>query len=217
MKYKVLGGLLLSFVVATAALGQAVTGNGGGGGNKGGTITGVTAGTGLTGGGSSGAVTLNAVSPYNNFVLLTDSNNWTVPANVTAIQLCGTGGGGQGGGVGTGAAATASGGTSGEVTCGIYATTPAAMIAYTSGAGGSTSAAGNNNGQVGGNSTFGTITLSGGLGGIGSATGNALVPSVVSLFNSWHTFSPASSFSTFYRSGVQSTAAFGRNRRFGCI
>jgi hypothetical protein len=103
---------------------------------------------------------------------LSSSGNFTVPANVYQITVNMCGGGGGGGGV-TAAAASAAGGTSGAWAVFDRATTPGEVIAYVVGAAGAAGAAGNNSGGTGGDTTFGVIVAEGGVGGNGSAAGNA--------------------------------------------
>lgn len=114
--------------------------------------------------------------PYQHRVEITSSQNWTVPAGVTTIDVIIVGGG-QAGERATSTATRGLGGDGGEVRkLRGLTVTPGSAISVTIGAGGvgSTSA-----GQaVGGNTQFGAYTAYGGgtanaSGDIGSAGGNA--------------------------------------------
>lgn len=90
---------------------------------------------------------------------------YTVPAGINKILVECIGGGGGGGGQTTTAITftAGGGGGSGGYCCKLIATTPAATFTYTVGAGG-----GGNSGAAGTNgsdTTFGTLTASGGIGG----------------------------------------------------
>jgi hypothetical protein len=117
-------------------------------------------------GSTAGAGTLSAP------VLLTDSNNYTVPAGVTVLRGAMTGAGGGGGGV-SAAAATASAGVPGIMLTFVMAVTPGQVIAYTNGAGGTRGPNTGVGGGTGGDTTFGTLTAKGGVQGSGSTSGNA--------------------------------------------
>lgn len=114
--------------------------------------------------------------------LLTDSNNFTVPAGVTKLLIAMQAGGGGGGGVTANVNVTAPGGASGEFKEFFIAVTPGQVIAYSNGAGGTGGAAGNNAGTNGSNAVFGSVTAIGGLGQAGSASGNTAANNTGSAF-----------------------------------
>lgn len=106
--------------------------------------------------------------------LTTGSGNWTVPCNVSSIQVECWGGGGQGGGDGnTSPSISGSGGGGGGYCTTTMAVTPGQTIAYAVGAGG----AGAGNGAVGmpgTNTSFSTVIANGGGGGaIGNGPGGS--------------------------------------------
>ena len=114
-------------------------------------------------------------------VLTVGSGTFTTSATTRALLVEVLGAGGQGGGV-TSAASQSAGGTGGgggSYARKLFTVTPSTGYSYTVGAGGSTSAAGNNTGQAGASSTFGpvsavTVTAPGGSGGAGMATGTSV-------------------------------------------
>lgn len=114
---------------------------------------------------------------------LAGAGNWTVPANVSAVQVLCIAGGGGGGAVGLGAAATATSGQPGGNVFGNLAVTPGGTVAYSVGAKGLGGVAGNNNGSPGADSTFGPFIAKGGLGGIASIGGNAASPTTIAVLN----------------------------------
>ncbi len=100
------------------------------------------------------------------------SATYTTPARCRAIQVTAIGGGGAGGGAATATSsgAAGAGGGSGSTTEKLIVN-PAATYTYTIGAGGTAGTAGNNPGNAGGDTTFGTVTGKGGSGGAGMAAG----------------------------------------------
>ncbi|MBC7420181.1 MAG: tail fiber protein [Bdellovibrio sp.] len=93
-------------------------------------------------------------------VTFNSNTTWTVPSNVTSVEVIVIAGGGGGGyRVGGG------GGGGGVVHKYNYATTPGGSITVTVGAGGVGPLSGTSNGSNGGNSVFGTLTAVGGGGG----------------------------------------------------
>ena len=99
----------------------------------------------------------------------TGSGNFTVPAGVTSLRVIAVGGGGGGGSQNPGGF-----GGSGSSRTVLYSVTPAAVYAYTVGAGGAGAPSGGSNdpGVAGGNTTFLSVTAGGG-GGASSATDGA--------------------------------------------
>lgn len=108
--------------------------------------------------------------------VLTGTGNYTVPPGVYMLHGFDVGGGGAGGGIATGAAATATSGQPGCTQEFWMRVTPGQVIPYACGAGGIPGAAGANDGGAGGDSTFGDVIAKGGIGGKGSAGGNATNP-----------------------------------------
>jgi hypothetical protein len=103
-------------------------------------------------------------------IVITATGTYTVPASVLALYVECWGAGGQGGGCATGSSlgtACGSGGGSGAYSA-KWLTGLAASYAVTIGAGGSTSVAGANNGQAGGDTIFGLslVLAKGGSGGL---------------------------------------------------
>lgn len=135
-----------------------------------------------TGGYNSITLTVNVTvdSQSETFVsttLTTSSNSpWTVPPNVTAIQVQMWGGGGGGGGVSastSGSYGAGGGGGGGAYTIStLTGLTPGSTIAFSVGAGGTAGpSTGTANGGAGGNTTFaGATTANGGAGGGGTST-----------------------------------------------
>ncbi len=105
-------------------------------------------------------------------VLLTSSGDWVAPWSVCSYMVMATAGGAAGGGVAA-AAATAASGTPGMGATWTMTPTYGATMAYTIGAGGTPGAAGANSGGNGSDTVFDGVTLKGGTGGSGSASGNA--------------------------------------------
>jgi hypothetical protein len=100
--------------------------------------------------------------------LTSGSGTYTTPANCTHIEVHIWGGGGGGGAVAGGSGATgAAGGGGGAGYQFILISSPAATYSYSVGALGAGGTAGANAGSNGGNTTFGTFTADGGLGGAG--------------------------------------------------
>lgn len=106
--------------------------------------------------------------------------NFTVPSGVTQLQVAMCGSGGGGGGVAN-AAATSAAGTTGIFITATMIVTPGQVIAWTIGAKGTGGTAGNNAGNPGNDTTFGSLTAKGGLGGAGSASGNAAATSQATI------------------------------------
>jgi hypothetical protein len=94
-------------------------------------------------------------------VIITGAGNFTVPVGVYLLDVELVGGGGGGGG-----SVTAAGGGGGGYISKQMAVAPAAVIAYSVGAGG-TASTGSNAGD-GGDTTFGALTAGGGKGGDGN-------------------------------------------------
>lgn len=102
---------------------------------------------------------------------LTGAGNFTVPDNVHVIDIVMSGAGGGGGGSSSGSCAS---GMPGVVVRARQIVSPGDVIAYSVGAkGAGGAAAGNNVGITGSDTTFGTLTAKGGLGGTGSAGAQA--------------------------------------------
>lgn len=122
-----------------------------------------------------------ATTSLANVVLLTASSGTYVPSpGIKAIVVECLGGGGGGGGAASGASliGVARGGRGGGY-CRKYLNTLAANYSFVVGSGGNGGVAGNNQGQSGGDSTFGSILVAkGGEGGIGGVASTA--PSMVS-------------------------------------
>ena len=96
---------------------------------------------------------------------LTGTGTYTIPTGVTKLRVIAVSGGG--GGAGGNASGGGGGGGGGRVKEFIYTPSPSEIssgVSYSCGAGGTGSHM--TNGVVGGSSTFGTETLTGGLGGI---------------------------------------------------
>lgn len=121
-------------------------------------------------------------SPTVPAILTVGSGDYTVPAGVTALNLVLSGGGAGGGGVAA-AAARAAGGGAGVLLHARLGVTPGQIIPYVVGAKGLGAAAGNNPGNDGNDTTFGILTAGRGLGGAGSASGNAPQPNGVTQYN----------------------------------
>ena len=132
-------------------------------------------------------IQVNAINAYalKDISYLSGSGTYTTPSKVRAIYVECVGGGGGGGGVdGQGAnsaAAARSGG--GGAYCAKLITSPAATYTYAVGAGGAAGASGDNDGTVGGTTTFtgtGTSLNAGGgnqgLGHTGTSGNSASLP-----------------------------------------
>lgn len=93
--------------------------------------------------------------------------SWTVPADVTFVNVTLVGGGGGGSGASTGNPSTLGvNGRGGQVISSTLSTTPGASITYAIGAGGSAAGGSNSGGGVGGTTTFtGATSAVGGNGG----------------------------------------------------
>ena len=103
----------------------------------------------------------------------TGSGSFTVPANVTklSVDMCGAGGGGGGGSdYGSGG-----GGSGGWYTNEVVNVTPGQVLSYSIGSGGT----GSSTGAAGGNTTFGSLTCTGGAGGSRGSWGNSGTPNGV--------------------------------------
>lgn len=109
---------------------------------------------------------------------ITASGNWTKPANLKYIEIEVIGGGGGGGGVqgaASGQGIAGGGGGGGYSKKKILAQDLAATESVTIGAGGNGAVAGNNAGQIGGTSSFGSHAYAeGGTGGQGVTNGAAV-------------------------------------------
>lgn len=116
------------------------------------------------------------IPTYENRVpLRSASGTWTSGAYTKYVRLNGcAGGGGGGSGSATGGTGRSSGGGAGEaVRDYLYTVTPSTPISYTCGAAGAGVGSGTpTTGTNGGNSTFGTLTLVGGSGGLASNSSN---------------------------------------------
>lgn len=101
-------------------------------------------------------------------VVFSSSQTWTVPSDVTSVEVLVVGGGG-GGGTSTnfGNGGSGGGGGGGIVHETAYAVTPGAGVSVVVGSGGSPGSSGNNSGQNGQNSSFDSLVALGGGGGIG--------------------------------------------------
>jgi len=103
----------------------------------------------------------------------TSGTSITTGASTNTIRIRVQAGGGGGGGAASNTASPAGGGGAGGYAEKTFAVSPSTAYTYAIGAAGAGGTAGNNNGSVGGNSTFAvgatTVTASGGKGGIGSA------------------------------------------------
>ena len=118
------------------------------------------------------AVLANITKPTRQ-LFVSGSGTYTTPANCLWIRVRGVGAGGAGGGCASSAAAGGAGAGGGGG--GYFETTivsPSASYPYAVGTGGTVGTAGNNPGNNGGNTTFGTggslMTANGGAGGNGS-------------------------------------------------
>ncbi len=113
--------------------------------------------------------------PGKNVVRFTSSGTWTVPANVSIVDVeLWAAGGGSGGTWGS--ATSAVGGGAGAYARGLVSVTPGGTITVTVGTGGTAGASASTpgNGGNGGPSSFGSsITATGGAGGGGSNSGLA--------------------------------------------
>ena len=103
--------------------------------------------------------------------LLTGASNFKVPSGIYWISGTAVGGGGGGGASTTTSAGQTSAAPGGNAAPGVVfglSVTPGQTIAFSCGAGGAGGMAGGGNGQVGGTTTFGTVTAPGGYGGAGT-------------------------------------------------
>lgn len=98
---------------------------------------------------------------------LTSGTSWTVPADVTFVNVTLIGGGGGGGtGYYNNNQVYAAPGLGGQIINSTLSTTPGASITYAIGAGGTGGSGGGNDGNSGGSTTFtGATTAAGGKGG----------------------------------------------------
>ncbi len=155
--------------------GTVMSSAGSGGGVAGGTITGVTAGTGLSGGGSVGNVTLSlAVGNVNGVKEFTANGSFVIPPGITHLMVEMWGGGGAGGpssGCGTGTPSAGGAGGGGAYTRDVIPVVPGALYNIVVGAGGA------GTGDNGGDSQIVDTNLNvltfagGGLGGSATAGG----------------------------------------------
>jgi hypothetical protein len=102
---------------------------------------------------------------------LTGSGNWTCPADVFKVSVLMVSGGGGSGGVKDTASTYASSGGGGGGAIAFYTDVPVVpgrVYAYAVGAGGTAGAATPTNGGTGGTTSFGVLSLTGGLGSNGS-------------------------------------------------
>ncbi|WP_413558359.1 beta strand repeat-containing protein [Bdellovibrio sp. HCB209] len=160
-----------------------------------GTVTSITAGTGLTGGTITGTGTIavdvgttankivqldanaklpavdasnvSGLPPFRNMQVVSSTATWTPPAGVTKvyIQIWGAGGGGGGGSSDLLAPPGGSGGGGGAYASGFFTLADSNAVTVTIGTGGNKGNAGQT-GSAGGTSSFGSyISASGGLGG----------------------------------------------------
>ncbi len=113
--------------------------------------------------------TISSINPT--VQILSGSGTYTPPPGTTYIELEGVGGGGGGAGVGTSSpglgSAAPGGGSGGYFRKTITSLSPS--YSYSVGAGGAGGSAGVNNGVSGGNTTFGSLTANGGVGGVSVA------------------------------------------------
>jgi hypothetical protein len=118
-------------------------------------------------------VPLASLTPPNIYKVATNANV-SVPAGISAAYVTLIGGGGGGGGTATGANAKGGGGGGGGYVEGIVSSlTPGQLVSVVCGRGGN-GGVGNNGGQAGTNSAFGTwLAAVGGQGGGGSNSGAA--------------------------------------------
>lgn len=101
------------------------------------------------------------------YITTTGVGSYTTPAGCRAIIVRAIGGGGAGGGASTAASYCAGGGGGGGAYAEKRILSPVASYSVSVGAGGTAGTAGNNPGNVGGDTTFATTTVvaKGGLGG----------------------------------------------------
>jgi hypothetical protein len=163
--------------------------------------------------GSFGGVTLD----YQEF---TSSGTWTKPAGVSVVYVEAVGGGGSGARAAVGSGTNTILATGGNGGTGIIKTFRAsdlgATVTVTIGAGGTAPSA-NNNGNAGGNTTFGThITANGGSGGFQSSVGSTSEGSANSAANFYEGgYASGRAGSITGGSGVFSIATAGINSVFG--
>ena len=102
-------------------------------------------------------------------VIITSTQSWTAPSDVTTVDLFLVGGGGGGGATNTTNNQGAGAGGGGQVLQDTVSVTPGASYTVTIGAGGALATQGSgNNGATGGSSSFGSLrTALGGGGGVG--------------------------------------------------
>ncbi|HVJ54864.1 MAG TPA: hypothetical protein VM689_20560 [Aliidongia sp.] len=120
----------------------------------------------------------NLTPGFSNIQVFTTSGTFTVPPGITKLWVEGWGGGG--GGSGNPANTAGSGGSGASYGARLIMVAPGQIIAVIVGAAGNGGAAGANNGQTGGTSSFGSLlSISGGQGGVttsGSGTPTGVVP-----------------------------------------
>jgi hypothetical protein len=126
-----------------------------------------TAGSVLTSNGSSTAPSFQAYKAPTKQIFTSGSGTYTTPAGALYIVVRAIGGGGGGGGCAhvTNQASAAAGGGGGGY-CELTIPSPSSTYSYSVGSGGA-GGIGNNQGSIGGNSTFGSMTADGGGGGDG--------------------------------------------------
>jgi len=104
---------------------------------------------------------------------LTTGTSYTVPANVTYLNVTLVGGGGGGGYASSSTGVSACNGYGGQVICSTLSATAGNTIAYAIGAGGTGGYGAAEDGVAGGDTTFtGATTAGGGNGGTGAGRGN---------------------------------------------
>lgn len=107
---------------------------------------------------------------FRGMTVLSGSGNYSKPADVTALLVRALAGGGGGGGASSGLAVEAcSGGGAGGSYLEKLLTSPGSSIAYAVGGGGAGGTDSVTNGSPGTDTTFDTLTASGGLGGIATS------------------------------------------------
>lgn len=135
-------------------------------------VTSLTAGTGISVSGSTGAVTIASTASGPNIQTFTSSGTWTKPSGASLVLIRIFGGGGGGGGGLSSYASPGTGGTGGGggacVNILVRASTLGSSETITIGSGGSAGGPGSGGGN-GGNTTFGSIFTAYGGGGGGSA------------------------------------------------
>jgi hypothetical protein len=154
------------------------------------------------------------------YQVFTSSGTWTKPAGVSVVYVEAVGGGGSGARAEVGSGTNTILATGGNGGTGIiktfWASDLGATVTVTIGAGGTAPSA-NNNGNAGGNTTFGThITANGGSGGFRSSVGSTSQGSANSAANFYEGgYASGRAGSITGGSGVFSIATAGINSVFG--